>query len=114
MKLRHCYNAYFRWSAGLLQRKVQGFLANEPENLAPEQSHLALKALDFKAIGFVKYALSTHYNKLLARKTREPEQGRIPRDLRSGAWRQNGEIHERHYTFKAGGDSPQGPQPQEF
>jgi len=57
MQLRHCYNAYFRWSAGLLQRKVQGFLANEPENLAPEQSQLALKALGFMAFAFVQYAL---------------------------------------------------------
>jgi len=57
MKYRHCYNAYFRWSAGLLQRKVQGFLANEPENLAPEQSQLALKALGFMAFAFVQYAL---------------------------------------------------------
>jgi len=57
MKLRHCYNAYFRWSAVLLQRKVQGFQAHLPKNLAPEQSQLALKALGFKAFRFVQYAL---------------------------------------------------------
>ena len=55
--------AYFRWSAVLLQRKMQGFLAHLPENLAPEQSQLAFfgthyyNTLEFKAFGFVQYAL---------------------------------------------------------
>ena len=57
MKFRHCYNAYFRWNAGAFQRKVQGFRAVLPEILALEQSHLALKAMAFKACGFVQYAL---------------------------------------------------------
>ena len=57
MEFSHCYNAYFRWSAGLLQRKVQGFLAHLPRSLALEQSQLALKALGCKTLGFVQYAL---------------------------------------------------------
>ncbi|MGN8891128.1 hypothetical protein [Dysosmobacter sp. HCP28S3_G4] len=57
MKFRHCYNAYFRWNAGAFQRKAQGFRAVLPEILALEQSHLALKAMAFKACGFVQYAL---------------------------------------------------------
>ena len=57
MKFRHCYNAYFRWNARAFQRKVQGFRAVLPEILALEQSHLALKAMAFKACGFVQYAL---------------------------------------------------------
>ena len=57
MKCRHCYNAYFRWNAVALQRKVQGFRAVLPKILAHEQRHLALEALAFKAFGFVQYAL---------------------------------------------------------
>ena len=57
MKFRHCYNAYFRWNTGAFQRKVQGFRAVLPEILALEQSHLVLKAMAFKACGFVQYAL---------------------------------------------------------
>lgn len=49
--------AYFRWSAVLLQRKMQGFLAHLTESLAFEQSQLPLEALEFKAFGFVQYAL---------------------------------------------------------
>jgi len=56
VKFRHCYNAYFRWNAGALQQKVQGFWVILPEILAPEQSQLALKSLAFKACGFVPYA----------------------------------------------------------
>ena len=57
MKFRHCYNAYFRWNAEALRRKVQRFWAVLPEILAPEQSQFALKAKAFKASGFVQYAL---------------------------------------------------------
>ena len=49
--------AYFRWRAVLLQRKMQGFLAHLTESLAFEQSQLPLEALEFKAFGFVQYAL---------------------------------------------------------
>ena len=42
------------------QWKVQGFCAILRKTLALEQSHLALKALAFKACGFVPYAL--YYN----------------------------------------------------
>ena len=49
--------AYFCWSAVLFQRKVQGFLAHLPRNLAPEQSQWALKALGFQTFGFIQYAL---------------------------------------------------------
>ncbi len=57
MQFSHCCNAYFRWCVLTHQRKVQGFWAKLFKTLAPEQSHLALKALTFKASGFVPYAL---------------------------------------------------------
>jgi len=56
MEFSHCCNAYFRWRVTTHRRKVQGFGQNDP-NLAHEQSHLALKALDFKACVFIQYAL---------------------------------------------------------
>ena len=57
MEFSHCCNAYFRWCVLTHQRKVQGFWAKLFKTIAPEQSHLALKALTFKASGFVPYAL---------------------------------------------------------
>ena len=45
MKLRHCYNAYFRWIAGLLQRKVQGFLGHYQD---PKERSRGRQALDSK------------------------------------------------------------------
>lgn len=57
MEFSHCYNAYLHWRVETCQWKVQGFWTKLSENLAPEQSHLALKALAFKACGFVPYAL---------------------------------------------------------
>ena len=57
MEFSHCYNAYFHWCIKTRQWKVQGFWAKLSKTLAPEQSHLALKALAFKAFGFVPYAL---------------------------------------------------------
>ena len=43
IEFRHCCNAYLRWSAIALHRKVQGFLAQSLESLALEQSQLAFK-----------------------------------------------------------------------
>ena len=57
MEFSHCHNAYFHWCVQTHQWKVQGFWAKWSKNLALEQSHLALKALAFKAFGFVPYAL---------------------------------------------------------
>ena len=57
MEFSHCYNAYLHWRVETCQWKVQGFWTKMSENLAPEQSHLALKALAFKACGFVQHAL---------------------------------------------------------
>ena len=57
MEFSHCYNAYFHWCAAAHQWKVQGFLTVYFKNLALEQSQMALKALAFKAFGFVQYAL---------------------------------------------------------
>lgn len=45
MKLRHCYNAYFRWIAGLLQRKVQGFLGHYQD---PKERSRGRQARDSK------------------------------------------------------------------
>ena len=57
MEFSHCYNAYFHWRVSMRQWKVQGFWTKLSKNLTLEQSHLALKALGFKACGFVQYAL---------------------------------------------------------
>lgn len=43
MEFSHFCNAYFRWCIEMHQRKVQG--------------QMALKALAFKAFGFVQYVL---------------------------------------------------------
>ena len=57
MEFSHCYNAYFHWRIETRQWKVQVFWKKLSKKLALEQSHLALKALGFKACGFVQYAL---------------------------------------------------------
>ncbi|WP_204884822.1 hypothetical protein, partial [Pseudoflavonifractor phocaeensis] len=57
MEFSHCHNAYFHWCVETHQWKVQGFWTKLSKNLALEQSHFALKALGFKACGFVQYAL---------------------------------------------------------
>ncbi|HJG86899.1 hypothetical protein [Pseudoflavonifractor capillosus] len=49
MEFSHCCNAYFHWRIETRQWKVQGFWTKLSKNLALEQSHLALKALGFKA-----------------------------------------------------------------
>ena len=49
MEFSHCYNAYFHWRVSMRQWKVQGFWTKLSKNLTLEQSHLALKALGFKA-----------------------------------------------------------------
>ena len=56
MEFSHCYNAYFPWCAVAHQGKVQGFWTKLSKTLALEQSQMALKALAFKAFGFVQYA----------------------------------------------------------
>ena len=49
MKFRHCYNASFRWSAGLLQRKVQGFLELKKEHPCGSKSWKVLRVgMDFR------------------------------------------------------------------
>ena len=57
MEFSHCYNVYFRWSATAPQRNVQGFWIISSKSLALEQSQQTLKALAFKAYGFVQYTL---------------------------------------------------------
>ena len=57
MVFSHCCNAYFHWCVSTHQWKAQGFWTKLSKNLALEQSHLVLKALAFKAFGFVQYAL---------------------------------------------------------
>ena len=57
MEFSHCYNAYFHWCVSTHQWKVQGYWTISSNNLALEQSRSALKALAFKAFGFVQYAL---------------------------------------------------------
>ena len=57
MEFSHCYNAYFHWCVSAHQWMVQGFWTIQFKNLALEQSQMFLKALAFKALGFVQYAL---------------------------------------------------------
>ena len=57
MEFSHCYNVYFHWCVSAHQWMVQGFWTIQFKNLAPEQSQMFLKALAFKALGFVQYAL---------------------------------------------------------
>ncbi|HJG86625.1 hypothetical protein [Pseudoflavonifractor capillosus] len=57
MEFSHYCNAYFHWRVSMRQWKVQGFWTKLSKNTALEQSHLALKALGFKACGSVQYAL---------------------------------------------------------
>lgn len=57
MDFSHCCNAYFHGCVETQPWKVQGFWTKLSKNLAPEQSCFALKALGFKAYGFVQYAL---------------------------------------------------------
>ena len=56
MESNHCYNVYFHGSAAALPRKAQSFGQFFVQNLAPEQSQGILKALAFKACGFVPCA----------------------------------------------------------
>ena len=58
MESSHCRHADFHESAAALPRKAQGFGQFSVQNLAPDQSQGTLKALAFKACGFVPWALS--------------------------------------------------------
>ena len=58
MESGHCRHADFHESAAALPRKVQGFGQFSVQTLAPDQSQGTLKALAFKACGFVPWALS--------------------------------------------------------
>ena len=56
MQFSHCWNVYYRWCILKHQGEVQGeTISCKP--LAPEQGQTVLKAMAFKTLGFVQYAL---------------------------------------------------------